>query len=68
VAGPVEATALGNILVQAVALGHLPDLRAGRAAIGASEPQMTYAPHPSAAWDAAFTRFGALLLGAGEQS
>ena len=30
-AGPVEGTALGNILVQAVAAGALPDLAAGRA-------------------------------------
>jgi rhamnulokinase len=66
VAGPVEATALGNILVQAVALGHLPGIQAGRAAIAASEPQTTYDPRPSPAWDAAFTRFAALLPPPGE--
>ena len=34
VAGPVEATALGNVMVQAVACGVLPDIATGRAAIG----------------------------------
>jgi rhamnulokinase len=66
VAGPVEATALGNILVQAIALGHLPGIQAGRAAIAASEPQTTYDPRPSPAWDAAFVRFVALLPAPGE--
>ena len=67
VAGPVEATALGNILVQAVATGYLPDIQAGRRAIAASAPQTRYTPRPSDAWDAAFARFTALLPAAGEQ-
>jgi rhamnulokinase len=46
VAGPVEATALGNILVQAVATGHLPDIAAGRRAVAESFPQMVYLPKP----------------------
>jgi rhamnulokinase len=63
VAGPVEATALGNILVQAVATGHLPSIQAGRQAVAASVPQTTYTPHGSLAWEAAFARFVALLAG-----
>jgi rhamnulokinase len=59
VAGPVEATALGNIVVQAIATGHLPDLAAGRAAVAASFPQSTYAPQNSGDWAAAALRFTA---------
>ncbi|MBX0329269.1 rhamnulokinase [Oscillochloris sp. ZM17-4] len=44
VAGPAEATALGNILVQAVATGHLPDIAAGRRAVAESFPQDIYRP------------------------
>ena len=55
VAGPVEATALGNILAQAVATGYLPDIAAGRAAVAASTPQTTFTPRASGAWDTAHT-------------
>ena len=61
VAGPVEATALGNIMVQAVATGHLQDLDAGRKAIEASAHLETFDPQPSADWDEAFLRFQFLL-------
>ena len=67
VAGPVEATALGNILVQAIATGHLPDLAAGRRAVAASVPQTTFVPRPAADWDAAFARFVTVLPGMADQ-
>lgn len=63
VAGPVEATALGNVLVQAVATGHLPDVAAGRQVIARSEPQEVYEPGTSAGWDAAYARLLACLPG-----
>lgn len=47
VAGPVEATALGNILVQARAVGALgsdADLSAMRALVARTQPQITYTP------------------------
>lgn len=58
VAGPAEATALGNVLVQALATGRLRDLEAGREMIARSEAQEVYEPDPSSAgdWDAAFSR------------
>lgn len=37
IAGPVEATAMGNAIVQAIALGELADIEAGRALIRNSE-------------------------------
>lgn len=43
-AGPVEATALGNIIVQMVEEGSLPDLDAGRRLIAKSFPVTSYYP------------------------
>ena len=44
-AGPVEATALGNVLVQARALGALDgDLAALRALVRATQPTVRYEP------------------------
>ncbi|HEX9372561.1 MAG TPA: FGGY-family carbohydrate kinase, partial [Roseiflexaceae bacterium] len=61
VAGPVEATALGNVMVQAIASGTLPDIAAGRRAIAASVDQQSFEPRAPEAWDAAFERFAGLL-------
>jgi rhamnulokinase len=61
VAGPVEATALGNILVQAIATGHLADITAGRKAVGASVDLAIFTPQATVDWDTAFARFAALV-------
>ena len=61
VAWSVEATALGNILVQTVALGVLPDIAAGRAAVASSFEQSIYEPRTSTDWDAAIVGFDALI-------
>ncbi|RME85686.1 MAG: rhamnulokinase [Caldilineae bacterium] len=60
VTGPVEATALGNVMMQAIATGHLESVAAGRAALADSFPRTFYEPHPSEAWDQAYERFLAL--------
>ena len=52
VAGPIEATALGNIGVQAMAAGALDGLGAMRAAISRSISLERYTPGDTAAWDA----------------
>jgi rhamnulokinase len=57
VAGPVEATALGNILVQAIARDELPGIQAGRQAVAASVPLETYEPRDRTAWENAYARF-----------
>ncbi len=57
VAGPVEASALGNVMLQAIATGHLSDIQSGRAAIAASVQCVSYHPRPSGAWDEAYARF-----------
>lgn len=57
-AGPVEATALGNVLVQARALDvDLPDLAAMRALVRSTHPSVRYEPSGDlAAWDSAERR------------
>jgi rhamnulokinase len=57
-AGPVEASALGNVLVQARALGEpLPDLTAMRALVRATHELRRYEPQGKPAdWDAAESR------------
>ena len=61
IVGPTECTALGNLLVQAIALGHLPSLAAAREVVRNSFELKTVTPQDSAAWDAAATRFEKLL-------
>ena len=61
VAGPVEATALGNILIQLVALGELPDIAAGRALIAATEPVKRFAPGDRNDWDKAYETYTTIL-------
>ncbi len=56
VAGPVEATALGNILVQAVATGHLESLETGRQLVSRAEDIRVFEPKQAAAWADAAAR------------
>jgi len=60
-AGPTECTALGNLLVQAIALGHLPSLAVAREVVRNSFEVTTVKPQPAAEWDAAFSRFKKLV-------
>ena len=52
VAGPIEATALGNIGVQAMAVGALDSLEAMRRVIADSVELERYGPQDTAPWDA----------------
>ena len=60
IAGPVEATAIGNILLQAIALRSLSSLNEGRALVLRSFDVTSYEPRPSSAWDEAYNRYLAL--------
>jgi rhamnulokinase len=51
-AGPVEATALGNVLVQAIALGSLSSLAAARELVANSFPLTRYEPCAVELWAA----------------
>jgi rhamnulokinase len=57
VAGPSEATAIGNILVQAMGAGALADLDEIRAVVRRSFELTTVEPHPSPAWERAYARY-----------
>jgi rhamnulokinase len=65
IAGPVEATAIGNVLVQAIALGELESVAKGRALVRRSFDLGTYQPQDTAAWDEAFDRYLDLREAAG---
>ncbi len=56
-AGPVEATALGNVLIQARAAGELANLEEMRAVAAASAQLATYEPRDDAAADDTYGRF-----------
>ena len=56
-AGPVEATALGNIAVQLMSLGEIKDVKEARQIIANSEKTYAYLPQDQEAWDAAYEKF-----------
>lgn len=60
-AGPVEATALGNAIVQLMALGELGSLSDARELLAQSMITHVYEPQQAEAWDAHYPRFVALL-------
>ena len=57
IAGPVEATAIGNILVQAMATGDVKSLADARKIVRESFDVKTYQPRDTAVWDAAYDRY-----------
>ena len=61
VAGPVEATAIGNVLMQAIAAGAIGDVAQARRIVGGSFPVEEYQPRDAAAWEEAYSRFAKLL-------
>ena len=60
VSGPAEASTLGNVMLQAVATGHIGSVREGRAAIANSVECLRFSPRSSDRWDEAYTRFRTL--------
>ena len=59
IAGPIEATAAGNVLIQALASGQVRDLAQIREVVRASFPSQTFEPRASekAKWGEKFGRF-----------
>ena len=57
VTGPVEGTAIGNIMLQAKAAGVVRDLFEMRRVIADSIETKTYLPQDTAAWDKAYERY-----------
>jgi len=56
-AGPVEATSIGNVIVQGIAMGAIKDLDEGRKIVKNSFPVDTYLPTDSDAWDSAYEKW-----------
>jgi rhamnulokinase len=61
-AGPVEATAIGNVLVQAIGLGLLGSLADAREVVRRSFEVRTFSPQNSEAWHEPYLRFLGYLV------
>ena len=59
--GPIEATAAGNVLIQAIALGHVPSLDAAREIVRNSFETAVVAPADDAVWETQYRRFEAFF-------
>lgn len=59
--GPVEATALGNIAAQAIALGEIKDIAEAREVIANSTEMGHFEPKDTAMWDEGYERFQKIL-------
>ncbi|MEN6452534.1 MAG: rhamnulokinase family protein [Thermoguttaceae bacterium] len=57
VAGPIEATATGNLMMQALAAGDVASIAEAREVVRRSFPVEEYEPKNTAAWDEAYGRF-----------
>lgn len=56
VAGPVEATALGNVMMQAIGTGHIGSIAEARQLIRAANDIRVYEPRAHAHWDTGLAR------------
>jgi rhamnulokinase len=61
IAGPIEATACGNILSQALALGHLDSVTSARQVVRSSFNLTTYEPKETEIWDEVFSHFQEII-------
>ena len=59
--GPVEATSIGNVVVQAIAMGAIKDLTEGRQVVKNSFEITTYEPQDSEQWDAAYEQWKKII-------
>ncbi|WP_321333587.1 rhamnulokinase family protein [uncultured Bacteroides sp.] len=61
IAGPSEATAIGNVMVQAMAAGVSKNISEMRRQINASIPLTTFQPQDAEVWNQAYVKYRALL-------
>ncbi|MCO5185517.1 MAG: rhamnulokinase [Anaerolineae bacterium] len=57
VAGPIEATVMGNAIVQLITLGEIADLQQGRQIVAHSAELQRYEPQDHAVWQAAYQHY-----------
>ncbi len=61
VAGPVEATAIGNVMMQAIGSGQLGSVEEARALVRQSDDIVRYQPRPHGHWDDGYARLQQLV-------
>ena len=61
VTGPVEATAIGNLAQQLIAMGDIQSISEARQVISESFEVNTYHPQNAGQWNDAYSRFQAIL-------
>ena len=61
VAGPVEATAIGNVMMQFVARGSVQSIHEAREVVRSSFAVKRFEPQSAAPWDEAFGRFESIV-------
>ena len=66
-AGPVEATAIGNVMLQAIALGLVDSLEQARELVRRSTEVRAYEPRSAEIWEPAWERFSAAQITATER-
>lgn len=57
ITGPVEATSIGNMICQLIALGEVEDIAQGRAIVEKSFPSEVYTPQDTLLWEDAYEKF-----------
>jgi rhamnulokinase len=62
IAGPTEATAIGNILIQAKALGYVSSLNEIRQIVANSFELVQFIPSAELDWDEAYNRYLRIML------
>ena len=62
IAGPIEATALGNVAAQLIASGDISDMWKAREIIRNSEETKTFTPKNPKEWDEAFNKYNKVIL------
>lgn len=62
VAGPVEATAMGNVLMQAIGTGVIGSIEQARELVAKSSEILHYQPRPHGLWDEGFAKLQQLTL------
>jgi rhamnulokinase len=61
ITGPIEATAIGNVLMQAIGLKHMDSLNDAREVVHASFEPEVYEPKRVADWDEAYARLQKIM-------
>ena len=56
-AGPTEATAIGNVLAQLIALKEISDVNQAREVVKRSFPTEEYLPEDTGVWEDAYDRY-----------